>query len=655
MGQLSLLTVLIMIAATVFTLATVRRLHLPPVFGYVLVGAFLGPAALGAVPEFEQVRLIAEFGVAFLLFTLGLEFSMPRVRTLGWRVFTLGSLQVLLTTGVVVLGAWALGMDPGVAVLLGGAVAMSSTAVMAPQLAAQGELSQRHGSLAVGISVFQDIAVVPFLALVPVLAGGSGPASPVRAVLLALVALVIVLATGHWLLRPFMRAMAQARLAELFTLTVLLVVLGAAWMTQAVGLSLALGAFLAGLMLAETEFRHRVETDIRPFRDLLLGLFFITVGMTVEFQVLFDWWPYVVGSLLLLTIGKAVLVAPLLHYSGESREVSLKGAIALAQGGEFGIAILTVATQRMLLEPEVAQPMLIGTVLSMALNPLLIRHSGGIAAWLGARPPPAAAVPGLDPVAATAERDHVVICGFGRVGQNLGRILDEEGVEYIAIERDHERVRVAREAGDPVIWGDSGDPAILAMAGLAHANLVVTTVPNTRDTLRILAVVKEQAPEVPILARARDDSQLELLQQTGATEVVPETLEASLMLASHMLALLKVPIGRVLRKVQKIREDRYAILRTVFRTGAPSYLEPGQAGLAELQTVTLPAEARVVGRQLGELGLERHGVVVTAIRRDGIVGRHPLPETVLKEQDVLILFGRPEDLEHALEILFAGG
>lgn len=654
MSELSLLTVLILIAATVFTLAAVRRLHLPPVFGYVLVGTFLGPAALAVVPDLAQVRLLAEFGVAFLLFTLGLEFSIPRLRSLGLSLVTLGSLQVVLTTLAVVLGAWMFGTDPALAVLLGGAVAMSSTAVMAPQLAAQGELTQRHGSLAIGVSVFQDIAVVPFLALVPVLAGGAGPAAPIRAVLLALVALAIVLALGHWLLRPFMREMARARLAELFTLTILLVVLGAAWITEAVGLSLALGAFLAGLMLAETEFRHRVETDIRPFRDLLLGLFFITVGMTLDLWVLARWWPFVILCLLILTVGKAALVAALLLRARESRETAIKTAIALGQGGEFGIAILTVASQRALLEPHVVQPMLIAIVLSMAINPLMIRHSARIAALFGVAPPSRQPIPGPDPVAATAERDHVVICGFGRVGQNLGRILEEEGVEYIAIELDHDRVRVAREAGDPVIWGDSGDPAILAMAGLAHANLVVTTMPSTRETLRLLAVVKEQSPQVPILVRARDDSQLELLQRTGATEVVPETLEASLMLASHMLTLLKVPIGRVVRKVQKIREGRYAILRTVFRSGVPSYVQPDQAELAELRTVALPGEAAAVGRTLEQLDLERHGVLVTAIRRDGIVGRDPLPDTLLKEQDVLILFGRPEDLEHALAILFTG-
>jgi CPA2 family monovalent cation:H+ antiporter-2 len=649
MSELSLLTVLILIAATVFTLATVRRLHLPPVFGYVLVGAFLGPAALGVVPELEQVRLLAEFGVAFLLFTLGLDFSIPRLRSLGFSLVVLGTLQVVLTTLLVVAGAWLLGSPPAVAILLGGAVAMSSTAVMAPQLAAQGELTRRHGSLAIGVSVFQDIAVVPFLALAPVLAGGAGPVAPLQAVLLALVALVVVLAVGHWLLRPFMREIARARLAELFTLTVLLVVLAAAWVTEAVGLSLALGAFLAGLMLAETEFRHRVESDIRPFRDLLLGLFFITVGVTLDFRVLLQLWPFIIASLLLLTVVKSAIVAGLLLRARETRETSIKTAIALGQGGEFGIAILTVASQRELMGPEVVQPMLIAIVLNMAINPLLIRHGDAIARLLGVSPPPRPPLPGPDPVAATAQRDHVVICGYGRVGQNLGRILEEESIEYLAIELDHETAGKAREAGDPVIWGDCTDPAILGMAGLSRADLVIITVPSQRAALQILAAVREQAAEVPILVRARDDSQLDLLLRTGATEVVPETLEASLMLASHMLTLLKVPIGRVVRKVQNIRGDRYAILRSVFRDSAR---EPGQAEQAELQTVTLPAEAAAVGRSLGELDLERHGVVVTAIRRDGIVGRNPLPDTILREQDVLVLFGRPEDLEHALGMLF---
>jgi monovalent cation:H+ antiporter-2, CPA2 family len=656
MTGLTVLSLLVLIAASVLTLAVFRRIHIPPLLGYVAVGAFLGPAGLAVIPDTGQVRLLAEFGVAFLLFTLGLQFSLPRLRSMGWTVLWIGALPVVLTTAVVVAGGMALGLDPRVGLVFGGALAMSSTAVVVRQLAEQHELALRHGSLAAGVQIFQDLAAVPFLALVPILAGSGGSVAPLRALLTALAVLVVVLAAGHWLLRPLMREIARARVAELFTLFVLLVVMTAAWATNAVGLSLALGAFLAGLMLAETEFRHQVEVDIRPFRDLLLGLFFITVGMYLDLLLLASWLPLVVLLLILLIAGKAALVAWLLLRQGVSREVSWRTGIALGQGGELGIAILALVVQRGLASPEAVQPVLVAIVLSMAISALLIRRSALIAGWLAGTP----STPSPDPfgdedaVRAVSEREHVVLCGFGRVGQNLARILEEEGVEFVAIDKDPERVRLAREAGDAVIWGDASNSHTLDMAGLQRASMVVVTLPSLRETLRILGTLRNSAIEVPILVRARDDSGLEMLQQAGATEVVPETLESSLMLASHMLVLLKVPVRRVMRKVQEIRDSRYRLLRTIFRKGS-ELAAPERAELAELQTVALPADAAAVGRRLGELALEQAGVLVTAIRREGIVGRHPLPETVLKEHDVLVLFGRPEDLEHALELLTSGG
>jgi CPA2 family monovalent cation:H+ antiporter-2 len=656
MGELSLLSVLVLIAASVLTLAVFRRLGVPPMLGYVLVGAALGPAGLAFIPEVAQVRLLAEFGVAFLLFTLGLEFSLPRLKAMGSGLLWLGGLQIGITTLLVVAIGWAFGIDPKLAMLFGGAIAMSSTAVAIHQLAEQGELSTRHGSLAVGMLIFQDLAVVPFLALVPALADDGRLASPLQALGAAVVVLGVVLATGHWLLRPLMAEIARARMAELFTLAVLLVVLGASWATHAVGLSLALGAFLAGLMLAETQFRHQVEVDIRPFRDLLLGLFFISVGMTLNPAHLARWLPAVLALLAVLVAGKAALIALLVRRGGHDREVALRTGLALGQGGEFGIAILTLVVQRNLVAPEATQPLLVAIVLSMAVSPLLMRRSGSLAARItGVKAGQAEPQQEDDEgVRSLAEREHVLLCGFGRVGQNLARILEEEGFEYVAVELDPERARLAREAGDAVIWGDASNRHILQLAGLQHARVVVVTLPSGWATLQILHTLRGADVEAPILVRARDDTQLELLQQAGATEVVPETLEASMMLASHMLAMLKVPIGRVVRKIQRIRDDRYVLLRTVFRGGVPGHVDPERAELAELQTVALPCEAASVGRRLDELALEQAGVMVTAIRRDGIVGRHPLPETVLKENDVLVLFGRPDDLERGRSLLISG-
>ena len=647
-----------MIAASVGVLAVFRRLDVPPLIGYVLVGAALGPAGLAVVPDVAQVRLLAEFGVAFLLFTLGLEFSLPRLKSMGWDMIRFGGMQVAACVVLVAAVGLALDMSAPVAVMLGGALAMSSTAIVIRQLAEQHEISDAHGRLAVGVLIFQDLAVVPFLAAVPALTGTDGPSSPVVTILTAVVVLALVLAAGHWLLRPLMHEIARARMAELFTLTVLLVPLGAAAATHAVGLSLALGAFLAGLMFAETEYRHQVEVDIRPFRDLLLGLFFITVGMNVDPVQVLRWLPLVLVLVVLLVAGKGALVYWLLVRQGEDPQVAWRSGIALGQGGELGIALLTLMTQRGMLAPDTAQPVLVAIAGSMVVSPFLLRRSATIAARLARVPAPvperAAAAMDAEAPGTVTERDHVVLCGYGRVGQNLARILEEEGFEFVAIDREPERVRVARQAGDAIIWGDAGRAEMLAAAGLAHASMVVITLPNARETLRILATLRASDTEVPVLVRARDDSQLDLLQDAGATEVVPETLEASLMLASHALALLGVPLGRVVRKVQRVRDDRYAVLRTVFRRGAPSYAEPERFDLAELSPVVLGEDHAAVGRRLDTLDLESAGVLVTAIRREGIVGRHPLPETVLKKNDVLVLFGRPEDLERARTLLFTG-
>ncbi len=655
MNELSLLSVLVMIAASVLVLAVFRRLDVPALVGYVLVGAALGPGGLALVPDVAQVRLLAEFGVAFLLFTVGLKFSLPRLKSMGWEMVRFGGLQVALCVAAVALVATLLGQGPAVGILLGGALAMSSTAVVIRQLSDQREIGQPHGRIAVSVLIFQDLALVPFLALVPALAADGGPGLPLAAIAAAVVVLALMLAVGHWLLRPLMQEVARTRMAELFTLAVLLVPLGAAAATHAVGLSLALGAFLAGLMLAETEYRHQVEVDIRPFRDLLLGLFFITVGMNVDPAMILRWLPAVLVLVALLVAGKAALVYWLLRRFGQDRWIAWRSGIALGQGGEFGIALLTLMTQRGLVSAESVQPLLVAIAASMAVSPFLIRKSAAVAARLAGGPAPLPEPPAVDTgLEQVAGREHVVLCGYGRVGQNLARILEEEGFEWVAIDEDPERVRIAREAGDAIIWGNADRPEILAAAGLDSASMVVTTLPDARETLSILSAIRSTAPNVPVLVRARDDAQLERMQGGGATEVVPETLESSLMLASHVLALLGVPLGRVVRKIQRVRDDRYALLRTVFRSDAPSYMDPEHFDLAQLRPVTLTDDFAAVGHELGALDLEAAGVMVTAIRREGIVGRQPLPETVLKNNDVLVLFGRPEDLERARNVLLTG-
>jgi CPA2 family monovalent cation:H+ antiporter-2 len=654
-----LLQVLILLAASVVVVAAVRKLALPAILGYLAVGLVLGPHALGLAADNETTRLLADFGVVFLVFTLGLEFSLPRLVAMRGEVLGIGGAQVTLTTAVVAGIAIALfGVAPPVAVVVGGAVAMSSTAIIVSQLTDQSENNRTHGRLAVAICLFQDLAFTLLLALESSLSGNRQVANPRQialAVVIAGTALGLVLAAGRWLARPLFVLIAQLRSAELFSLAVLLAVLASAWATHAVGLSLALGAFLAGMMLAETEFRHQIEATIRSFRDILLGLFFITVGMLLDFALLLRHFLLVTAVLAGMLVVKTLIVTVVAQPSTRSWFKSLRTGVVASQGGEFGFALLTLLLRDELLDPGILQPLLAATVLSMVISPFLIRHNRSITrALLRTEAPPSRASRETQATLAVAARDHVVLCGFGRVGQNIARVLEQTGFEYIALEIDPYRLRVGRQAGDPVIYGDAGQPAVLQNVGIEHASCVVITFANPQVSLRIVRAVRALRGDVPILVRTQDDTQLEELQAAGATEVVPETLEASLMLLSHVLLLLKVPVTRVVRTVNDIRSHRYRMLRQFFPAERARAPDETHAFREELYSVVLPPHAWAVGRTIADL-LERGSAAsVSAVRRDGIVGRDPTNDTVLKEGDVVVVCGTPEAVEHAETLLLMG-
>jgi CPA2 family monovalent cation:H+ antiporter-2 len=437
---------------------------------------------------------------------------------------------------------------------------------------------------------------------------------------------------------------------------VLLAVLASAWATHAAGLSLALGAFLAGMMLAETEFRHQIEATIRSYREVLLGLFFITVGMLLDVGLLLRQLPLVTAILAGMLLLKAAVVAIVAKPATKSWFKSLRTGVVVAQGGEFGFALLILLLRRELLAAGIVQPLLAATVLSMVLSPLIIRHNRRITRTLlrESGNPRTAAVREDQTTLAVAERDHVVICGFGRVGQNIARVLEQTGFEYIALDVDPRRIRLGRQVGDPVVYGDAGQMRVLQNVGVAHASVVVITFANPDVALRILRAVRELRTDVPILVRTQDDTKLEELQAAGATEVVPETFEASLMLLSHLLLLMKVPVGRVIRQVNDIRSHRYSMLRQYFRDAGAEHLDDGRAFREQLHSVILPPHAWAVGRSITELSERGSAASVSAVRRDGIVGRDPGPDTIFKEGDVVVVYGTPEAVEHAEALLLMG-
>lgn len=646
--------IIVLLAASVFVVTLARRLGLPAILGYVTVGLVLGPHATGLFPESEITELLSELGVVFLLFTLGLEFSWPRMVALRREVFGLGALQVLGTTAVVAVIARLFGLGWPQCIVLGGVVAMSSTVLIVQQLAERAELNRTHGRLAFSVVLFQDIAVVPFLALAAALAP-DGEAftlgNTLKLVGAGTVAVLVVLAAGRWLLRPLLYVIANSRMRELFTLAVLLVALASAWASQLAGLSMALGAFLAGMMLAETEYSHQVESVIRPFRDILLGLFFISVGMLLDFHALWHEFWLVLALLVSLVVVKAVIATLATRVFVDSNFKAVRTGLTLAVGGEFGIALLTLLLQNQAIDENVAQPLLVAVVLAMVLAPFMLANNKRIARLLlGERGPPKTAIEREHAVTqAVAKREHVILCGFGRVGQNVARVLETQGFEYIAIDLDAVRVRAARQIGQPVVYGDSADEAVLEEVGLANANAVVISFSDNNTALAILRSLRKLRADVPVLVRTPDDSRAGELKAAGATEVVPEAFEASLMLASHVLMSLKLPAATVMRTVAELRGNRYEMLRNVIAGGDDEAMFSEQ-----VRSVVLPPGSWCIGKRVDEARRAGAQVAFTGIRRQGIIGREPSPDTLFEDGDIVVIYGTPEALEHAEAVLLAG-
>jgi CPA2 family monovalent cation:H+ antiporter-2 len=645
---------LLLLATVVIGVVAFRLLQLPPLLGYLAVGILIGPHALAVVPESGDTRYLAEFGVVFLMFSIGLEFSLPRLKAMRRIVLGLGGAQVSLTVAFTLAAGWVIGRYFNVglagAFALGGALAMSSTAIVMKMLAERVELDTEHGKRIVGVLLFQDLAVVPLLVIIPALGAEPGAMAQTIGLALAKAAalLTVLLVGGQRVMRWWFHTVARRRSHELFTLNLLLVTLGLAWLTEQAGLSLALGAFIAGMLISETEFRHQVEEDIKPFRDVLLGLFFVTIGMLLNVGVVVDRFHWVLLALTLPVAFKFGLIFTLVRVFGATAGTAIRTALALATAGEFGFVLMGQAGRLGLLDDLVLQVVLAAMLLSMLIAPLLVQYSDRIALRLSASEWMQKSVQ----IAQIAQRaiatdKHVVICGFGRSGQHLGKMLDQEGIPFVALEIDPDLVREAAAAGDSVVFGDAARREALVAAGISRAAALTITYANTASALKVLHHVQQLRPDVPVIVRTQDDHDLERLTRAGATEVVPEVLEGSLMLGSHALVLLGVPLSRVVRRVREARDQRYRLLRGYFHSIGDDAESVDEEGHERLHSLLLDAGAAAVGRTLGDLDLESIGVEVTAVRRRGIRGSDPSPEMRIEAGDVLVLRGIPEALELA--------
>ncbi len=647
--------ILVLLGASVVVVVICRLLRLPPILGYLIVGISVGPHAFALVPDTADVRDLAEFGIVFLMFSIGLEFSLPQLNAMRRAVFGLGLAQVAITTlmAMVVLRVFGYGWTAGFA--LGGMLAMSSTAIVSKMLAERMELATPHGRDIMGILLFQDLAVVAFLIVLPSLGKGGGELMGELAVaaLKAVVALALILFAGQKPMHLWFTVVARQRSSELFMLNLLLVTLGLATLTELAGLSLALGAFLAGMLIAETEFRYEVEADIKPFRDVLLGLFFVTVGMALDLREVAAQWGYVLVLLIGPVVAKLVLIVVLSRVFGATFGSSLRTGFYLAQAGEFALVMLALAVDNRLLSPPLTQAVLAAMVLSMLLAPVIIHFAEPIVRKLTANDWLAQAAQVTQIAANTmARQDHVVICGYGRSGQNLARLLGAEEIPYLALDADPERVREAAGDGGNVVYGDAGRKEALYAAGLAKARAVVITFADVPVAMKILHHVHAARPELPVIVRTLDDSELDKLLNAGAAEVVPEVLEGSLMLATHSLLLLGIPLNRVLKRIRTIREERYSLFRGFFH-GITDAADAADNLQPRLHSLLLPDRADAIGRPLAELGLD--GMVeVTGVRRRGARPQRPAPDWVFEQGDVVVLLGRSGELAAAERILLNG-
>jgi CPA2 family monovalent cation:H+ antiporter-2 len=536
----SLELIILLLFCSVGLVALLRNAKLPPMIAYFLVGLILGPSGFSVLTDSESNRHLVEFGIVFLMFTIGLEFSLPTLNSMRKILFGVGLTQVGITLLISTMLAMFVGLSFVDGFVVGAAVTMSSTAIVSKILMERLDLNTRHGKLSIGILLFQDLAVIPILILISTLSNPNFDLfqSFSNVLLKATALFVIVFWVGKPILNWWFGIIARQKSSELFVLNVLMVTLIFAYVTDFFGLSFALGAFVAGMLISETHYRFQVESDIAPFRDILLGLFFITIGMMLNLSLLFSNIFLILCFLIILILFKSLLIAGLIKIFGYETGVGIRTGVILAHAGEFSFVILALAQQEKILNDYVSQLVLAVALLSMLIAPFIIQFNGRIARKLS-KSYLKNSQENINNIKELGQKfnDHVILCGFGRSGQYLSRFLAEENIPYIAVDIDMTRVNDAAIAGESVVYGDASRLEVLKAAGIDSAKGLIVTYADDRASEKVLTVVRSYNKDIPVIVRTMDESGIEKIRAAGANEVVPEVLEGSLMLASHALVI----------------------------------------------------------------------------------------------------------------------
>ncbi len=631
-----------------------KRAHLPPILAYLVAGVVVGPELLDLFAESESMHLAAEVGIVLLLFTLGLEFSLAKLMAMRRLVFGVGGGQMFATTALFAIIALLWGQDLSTSIILGALLGLSSTAIVIKTIDDKGRLNTRRSQIAISVLLFQDLAVVPLLIIIPLLAQPDGQ-SITTAVLLALlkgvIAVTALLSFGKWLLPRIYNEIARTQTEELFVLTTLVITLLAAGATYAFGLSMALGAFLAGMMLSESQYRHQLEADIRPFRDILMGLFFITVGMQLKLDVVFSEWYWILLGVGILVVAKAAVI----KFIGQLYQIQSSDAWAagfkLAQIGEFSFVLAALAADNNVISTYQSNLIISVGLVSMAITPSLIDKSDWLSEKLSFQK-----LPSVSPENRIQERKiDAVILGFGRVGQTVARMMKLEGLQYVVIDSDPIRVQEARTAGEDIYYGDATKKDILKKAIGRHAQLSIVTFDNHARAKTLIHVLRDLFPDIKIIVRTRKDYHADELYKEGALQVVPEIQEGSLMLISQVLHYAGIPMSRILKRIRNERQKGYVHMHGFFPGETTEISFETRDKLEFMHAVVITENAFADGKTLDELGLSNKRVQVVALRRDLQEVENPPLHTKLRAKDVLVISGKPRRVERIEKYILGGG
>lgn len=653
----------VVMAASLVVVFLLRRGQVPTVLGFLLAGVLIGPGGFGLIRHAEEVEVLAEVGVALLLFTIGLKFSLTELLQMGRIVWGGGSVQVLVTALLIGLTGLSLGLPPVEAFTLGAIGALSSTAIILKLLEEKGATASAHGRLMIGVLLFQDLAIIPMMLAVPLLAGArdATPASLAQTTLTALGMVMAILVLARFIFPWILEKVVGSRSGEMFTFATLLLALGTAWVASLAGVSLALGAFLAGIVLADSDYSHQILGEIAPFRDAFTGLFFVSIGMLVDPSLWLTKGPILLGWTVGVLIIKALVAGGVAMLLGFGPRVAIIAGIGLAQVGEFSFLLGSVGLSEGLLEPRRYQQFIAVTVMLMALSPLLLQIAPALADWavnrlpFSRRPQDADGELMEEGEASTLLQDHVVVIGFGVNGHNVARVLADLEVPFIIIELNPKLVQQARSEGYAVLWGDAARRAVLERAGAHRARSVVVAIADAAATRQITALVQGMHAETYLVVRTRYLSEIDELVRLGANIVVPEEFETSLELAGAVMRAYGATDLAVAQMQQVLRKERYQLLR---ESGAVHEHLPSLMQVLSSQEALefeLAAGAWAIGRSLAEMQFRtRTGAAVLAIQRQGHLIANPPGGLALSLGDHLVLLGPPPALLAARSLLLTG-